>query len=106
MPTARSESRSPASGTSGFIQVRGLTKRFGSFTAVDALDFDVEPGRVTGFLGPNGSGKTTTLRMLLGLVRPTSGSGTMKMRKPTGNATAAIHFLPRKVKPVATSKQR
>ena len=51
----------------GHIEVRGLTKRFGSFTAVDHLDFDVEPGRVTGFLGPNGSGKTTTLRMLLGL---------------------------------------
>ena len=40
----------------GRIEVRGLTKRFGSLTAVDHLDFDVEPGRVTGFLGPNGSG--------------------------------------------------
>ena len=54
----------------GRIEVRGLTKHFGSFTAVDHLDFDVEPGRITGFLGPNGAGKTTTLRMLLGLVRP------------------------------------
>ena len=51
----------------GRIEVRGLTKRFGSFTAVDHLDFDVVPGRITGFLGPNGAGKTTTLRMLLGL---------------------------------------
>ncbi|GAA4876576.1 ABC transporter ATP-binding protein [Serinicoccus chungangensis] len=55
------------------ISVRGLTKTFGSFTAVDDLSFEVAPARVTGFLGPNGAGKTTTLRMLLGLVRPTSG---------------------------------
>lgn len=57
------------------ISVRGLTKTFGSFRAVDDLTFDVHPGRVTGFLGPNGAGKTTTLRMLLGLIRPTAGEG-------------------------------
>ncbi len=56
------------------IQARALTKRFGSVLAVDHLDFEAEPGGVTGFLGPNGAGKTTTLRMLLGLVTPTSGS--------------------------------
>lgn len=55
------------------IEVRGITKRFGSVLAVDDLSFTVEPGTVTGFLGPNGAGKTTTLRMLLGLVRPTAG---------------------------------
>ncbi|WP_431839413.1 ABC transporter ATP-binding protein [Gordonia hongkongensis] len=55
------------------ITIDGLTKRFGSLTAVDDLSFTVAPGRVTGFLGPNGSGKTTTLRMLLGLVEPTAG---------------------------------
>ena len=49
------------------LEVRNLTKRFGSFVAVDDVSFDVRPGRVTGFLGPNGAGKTTTLRMLLGL---------------------------------------
>ncbi len=59
------------------LEVRGLTKNFGSLVAVDHLDFSVEPGRVTGFLGPNGAGKTTTLRMLLGLVRPTSGTATI-----------------------------
>ena len=59
------------------IEVVGLTKRFGAFTAVDNLSFGVEPGRITGFLGPNGAGKTTTLRMLLGLVRPTSGTATI-----------------------------
>src|SRR3954452_18829567 len=56
------------------ISVRGLTKRFGAVTAVDDLSFDVQQGTVTGFLGPNGSGKTTTLRTLLGLVRPTAGT--------------------------------
>jgi len=56
------------------LSVQGLTKRFGSVTAVDDLSFDVQAGTLTGFLGPNGSGKTTTLRMLLGLVRPTSGT--------------------------------
>lgn len=61
----------------GRIEISGLTKRFGSLTAVDHLDFTVEPGRVTGFLGPNGSGKTTTLRMLLGLIRPTGGTATI-----------------------------
>ncbi len=57
----------------GSIVVRGLTKRYGPVTAVDALVFEAEPGLVTGFLGPNGAGKTTTLRMLLGLVAPTAG---------------------------------
>jgi ABC-2 type transport system ATP-binding protein len=51
----------------------GLTKRYGSLTAVDELSFALDPGTVTGFLGPNGAGKTTTLRVLLGLARPTSG---------------------------------
>jgi ABC-2 type transport system ATP-binding protein len=55
------------------ISVEGLTKRFGSVTAVDDLSFDVPPGTITGFIGPNGAGKTTTLRMVLGLVRPTAG---------------------------------
>jgi len=55
------------------LEVRGLTKRFGSTTAVDELSFAIEPGRITGFLGPNGAGKTTTLRMLLGLVHPSAG---------------------------------
>ncbi len=61
----------------GRLEVRGLTKRFGSLTAVDRLDFSVEPGRIAGFLGPNGAGKTTTLRILLGLVRPTAGVATI-----------------------------
>jgi len=55
------------------IEVRGLTKRFGSKTAVDGLTFNVEPGRVTGFLGPNGAGKSTTMRLILGLDWPQAG---------------------------------
>lgn len=56
------------------LTVISLTKRFGKVTAISDLSFTVQPGRVTGFLGPNGSGKTTTLRCLLGLVQPTSGT--------------------------------
>ena len=55
------------------IRTRGLTKRFGTFTAVDRLDLDVMPGQVFAFLGANGSGKSTTIRMLIGLLRPTAG---------------------------------
>lgn len=53
----------------------GLTKRFGDFTAVDSVSFEVRVGEVVGYLGPNGSGKTTTIRMLLGLLRPSAGRG-------------------------------
>jgi lipooligosaccharide transport system ATP-binding protein len=59
------------------IHARGLTKRFGDFTAVDAIDFDVEPGEAFGFLGPNGAGKTSTMRMI-GCVSPVSG-GTLRV---------------------------
>lgn len=56
------------------IEVRGLTKKFGSLTAVNNLDLNVYRGDVFGFLGPNGAGKSTTIRMLLSLIKPTSGS--------------------------------
>lgn len=55
------------------ITAEALTKDFGQIRAVDDVSFEIEPGRVVGLLGPNGSGKTTTLRMLLGLVTPTTG---------------------------------
>ena len=58
------------------IEARHLTKRYGDTVAVDDLSFTVKPGVVTGFLGPNGSGKTTTIRMLCGLLTPDSGTGT------------------------------
>ena len=54
------------------IVTEGLTKRFGARTAVDSVDLYVRPGQIFGFLGPNGVGKTTTIGMLLGLVRDTS----------------------------------
>jgi ABC-2 type transport system ATP-binding protein len=85
------------------IEVRDLTKRFGTFTAVDSLSFSVEPGRITGFLGPNGAGKTTTLRMLLGLVRPSAGTATIggqryvDIERPqtvVGSALEATNFHP------------
>ncbi len=55
------------------ILARGLTRRFGDFTAVDQVTFGVSPGEIFGFLGPNGAGKTTTIRMLTGLLPPTDG---------------------------------
>jgi ABC-2 type transport system ATP-binding protein len=59
------------------IEARGLSKRYGDVTALDALDLTVPTGSVFGFLGPNGAGKTTTLRLLTGLGRPTSGSASV-----------------------------
>jgi drug efflux transport system ATP-binding protein len=55
------------------LEVHGLTKKFGNFTAVDHVSFTVQPGEVFGYLGPNGSGKTTSIRMLCGLLTPTEG---------------------------------
>jgi len=52
------------------LDVQGLTKRFNQFVAVDHISFTVQPGEVIGYLGPNGSGKTTTIRMLCGLLTP------------------------------------
>jgi ABC-2 type transport system ATP-binding protein len=71
--------------------VKGLTKRYKSITAVDAISFAVPKGGVTGFIGPNGAGKTTTIRMLLGLIQPTSGSATV-LGKPITKPGA---YLPR-----------
>jgi ABC-2 type transport system ATP-binding protein len=59
------------------IDVRGLTKIFGNRTVVDHIDLTVDEGRICGFLGPNGSGKTTTLRMICGLLTPDAGDGTV-----------------------------
>ncbi len=60
--------------TNPVLKVSRLTKRFGSFTAVDGVSFEIRPGEILGLLGPNGAGKTTTIQMLLGVVTPTSGS--------------------------------
>jgi ABC-2 type transport system ATP-binding protein len=70
------------------IDVRGLTRRFGSFVAVNDVSFSVRRGEIFGFLGANGAGKSTTIRMLCGLLRPTSGTaligGTDVARDPEG----------------------
>ena len=77
--------------TSTALSVTGLTKRYGERTAVDHLDIELPTGVVAGFVGPNGAGKTTTMAMLLGLVRPTAGSGTV-LGSPIVNPAA---YLPR-----------
>ena len=59
------------------VTVTGLTKRFGDLTAVDSLSFDVRPGELFGIVGPDGSGKTTTMRMLAGVMHPTSGDAVL-----------------------------
>ncbi len=74
------------------IATRGLTKHFGGRPAVDGIDLAVPRGVVYGFLGPNGSGKTTTIRMLLGLVRPSAGTSSL-LGQPIPAASAAV--LPR-----------
>jgi ABC-2 type transport system ATP-binding protein len=71
------------------VQVNGLTKRFGSRTAVNGLSFALPTGVVAGFIGPNGAGKTTTMGMLLGLVAPTSGTGTV-LGQPLGEPSAYL----------------
>lgn len=63
--------------TEPVITVENLTRRFGDFVAVDHINFEVQPGEVVGYLGPNGSGKTTTIRMLLGLLEPSDGKATV-----------------------------
>jgi ABC-2 type transport system ATP-binding protein len=65
----------------GPVELRGLTKRFGSLTAVDDLSFIVPSGAITGLLGPNGAGKTTSLRMLLGLITPSAGTALINGRR-------------------------
>jgi ABC-2 type transport system ATP-binding protein len=75
------------------IELTGLTKRYGSFTAVDALDLHVPKGELFGFLGPNGAGKTTTLRMIAGILRPTSGSVRISGLDVTADPIAAKRIL-------------
>src|SRR5689334_18653150 len=72
------------------FSVSGLTKRYGARTAVDHLDIELPSGVVAGFVGPNGAGKTTTMAMLLGLVRPTSGTGTV-LGEPITRPAAYLH---------------
>ena len=79
------------------IALTNLTKRYGSFTAVDAINLTVPPGELFGFLGPNGAGKTTTLRMIAGILRPTSGRvaiGGVDIERDPILAKAKLGFIP------------
>ena len=76
-PTPDAVARQTLRVTEDAVVTRGLTKRYGSTLALDRLDLRVAAGEVYGFLGPNGSGKTTTIRCLLGLHRPTAGGATL-----------------------------
>lgn len=76
------------------LSVSGVTKRFGDVVAVDDLSFAVQPGEIFGFLGGNGAGKTTTLRIVLDIIRPTSGSIAVLGGAPDRRNTGAIGFLP------------
>jgi ABC-2 type transport system ATP-binding protein len=71
------------------IRAQGLVKKFGDFTAVDNIAFDVAKGEIFAFLGPNGAGKTTTIKMLTTLLRPTSGSVSLDGLDPVTQQTAA-----------------
>lgn len=79
------------------IQLKGLTKRYGKFVAVNAIDLHVPRGQLFGFLGPNGAGKTTTLRMIAGILRPTEGrvvlGGDDVTTKPMA-AKARLGYIP------------
>ena len=77
------------------IETQKLTKKFGKFVAVDRLDFRVEEGEMYGLLGPNGSGKTTTIKMLVGLLRPNSGKAKVLGRTiPSRNIMPKIGYMP------------
>jgi ABC-2 type transport system ATP-binding protein len=79
---------------SGVLEFDRVVKRFGEFTAVDDLSFSVGKGRVFGFLGRNGAGKTTAMRMVLDIIRPTSGEISVFGEAPGGPVRSRIGFLP------------
>ncbi len=87
------------------IEIQGLTKTYGSTTAVSELTFTVSPGVVTGFLGPNGAGKSTTMRMILGLDEPSSGSVLVNGRPPRSHA-APLHEIGGMLDPQAVHPSR
>ena len=76
------------------LETQGLTKIFGSRTVVDHVSFTVRPGEIFGFLGPNGSGKTTTIRMALGIIRPESGAVSVLGSRPGLSVLRRVGYLP------------
>lgn len=79
---------------SAILECRGLTKRFGSVTALDHVDLSIEPGRVVGLLGPNGSGKTTLIKLANGLLTPSEGELLIAGQKPGPATKAIVSYLP------------
>ena len=79
------------------LKVEKLTKTFGTRTVVNDVSFHVRPGEVFGFLGPNGSGKTTTIRMALNIIRPNSGTVTLLGEKPQLSMMWQVGYLPEEV---------
>lgn len=81
------------------IEIKGLTRKFGNFTAVDNISFNVPKGKIYGFLGPNGSGKSTTIRMLCGVLPPTSGTAYVlgyDVRKDRDKIKSKIGYMSQK----------
>ncbi len=81
------------------IEARGLTKRFGDFTAADAITFDIPRGQIFGLLGPNGAGKSTTFKMLCGLLKPTAGEGRVAgfdLRRDAAEARNRLGYMAQK----------
>jgi ABC-2 type transport system ATP-binding protein len=76
------------------IRLRGVTKRFGKHTAVDGFDFDVPRGTICGLLGPNGSGKTTSIRMIMGILLPDEGSVSLFGGDPDATRRTKVGYLP------------
>jgi len=92
MPVVAMETETP-------VACRDLTKRFGSFTATDAVSFEVRRGEIFGLLGPNGAGKSTTFKMLCGLLKPSSGEATVEgydLRHAPGRAKLQIGYMAQK----------
>ncbi|MGO8655225.1 ABC transporter ATP-binding protein, partial [Rhizobium ruizarguesonis] len=81
------------------IEAKGLTKRFGDFTAADNISFDIRRGEIFGLLGPNGAGKSTTFKMLCGLLKPTGGEGRVAgfdLRRDAAEARNQLGYMAQK----------
>jgi ABC-2 type transport system ATP-binding protein len=80
--------------TESVLEIKNLTKAFGSRNVVSDISFEVQRGEIFGFLGPNGSGKTTTIRMALGIIRPDSGSVSILGHDPDRQVLKRVGYLP------------
>jgi ABC-type multidrug transport system ATPase subunit len=89
----------PASGEAPVVEVKGLTKKFGDFTAADRISFHIGRGEIFGLLGPNGAGKSTTFKMMCGLLRPTAGTARvagLDLYQAAGAARARVGYMAQK----------